>query len=333
MKRKKLALKPERSYIINLRKNKFMKKIKKIIVNFPTNIGDTILALPALDRIKANFPQSKITAIVSPKTKDFLLKNNFIDIVVLFDKRWKVFRKIKFCLNLRKKFEVIVDFKNSMLPVFLGIKRHTPFIRFFPKNLHIKDKYLKIIKKIAPEPAQEKSQFIISEEKKKKWDLSSQKKYVFFGCFSRSHRKDYNKNNLIITINKLQVEYNCVLLGLPQDRQKINQNQLGARVVNLVGKTDIADIYFLLASYAKVVVAVDSSIMHLSSYLNVPVVSLFGPTLPECSGPWSKNSVILQNTDLNCVPCEGQKECKDIKCMDIEPKRIISEVKKILNNG
>jgi ADP-heptose:LPS heptosyltransferase len=309
-----------------------MKNIKKIIINFPTNIGDAILALPALDRIKANFPKSKITAIVSPKTKDFIPNNNFIDQVILFDKRWKVLDKIRFCLIFRKQFDLMVDFKNSMLPIFLGVKKHTALIRFIPKNLHIKNKYLKIIRKNAPKPARQKSQFLISEAKMKKWNLSNQKKYIFFGCFSRSQRKEYPKDNLIIIVNKLQVEYNCVLLGLGEDRQKFNQVQLKPGVINLVGKTDMADVYFLLAHYAKVVIAVDSSIMHLSSYLDIPVVGLFGPTVPERSGPWSKESVILQNKNLDCSPCEGRKECNDIKCMDIEPKKIIQAVKKILEN-
>ncbi|MCF7895204.1 MAG: hypothetical protein K9L69_03600, partial [Candidatus Omnitrophica bacterium] len=94
-----------------------MKNIKKIIINFPTNIGDAILALPALDRIKTNFTEARITAIVSPKTKKFFSKNNFIDQVVLFDKRWRAREKVRFCLNLRKQFDLMIDFKNSMLPI------------------------------------------------------------------------------------------------------------------------------------------------------------------------------------------------------------------------
>ncbi|MCF7872927.1 MAG: hypothetical protein K9L80_01805, partial [Candidatus Omnitrophica bacterium] len=71
-----------------------MKNINKIIINFPTNIGDAILALPALDQIKTNFPRVEITAIVSPKTKEFLSQNNFIDKIVLFDKCWRIRKKV-----------------------------------------------------------------------------------------------------------------------------------------------------------------------------------------------------------------------------------------------
>ncbi|MCF7888436.1 MAG: glycosyltransferase family 9 protein [Candidatus Omnitrophica bacterium] len=309
-----------------------MKNINKIIINFPTNIGDAILALPALDRIKANFPWVEITAIVSPKTKEFLSQNNFIDKIVLFDKCWRIRKKVRFCLNLRKQFDLMVDFKNSMLPIFLRVKKHTSFIRSFPKKTHIKDKYLKLVENIAPKPAHLKSKFIVPESYEKKWGFSDREKYIFFGCFSRSHRKECPIDNLTTLIDKLKSKYRCVLLGLAQDQKKFNQSQLELEVINLVGKTDMIDVYFLLSRFAAAVVAVDSSIMHLSSYLDIPVVGLFGPTAPQRSYPWSKNSVILQNKKLDCIPCEGKKKCDDIKCMDMEPKKIISAIKKILDD-
>ncbi|MFO8052727.1 MAG: glycosyltransferase family 9 protein [Candidatus Omnitrophota bacterium] len=306
-----------------------MKNIKKIIINFPTNIGDAILALPALDKIKANFSQAEITAIVSPKTEKFLSENNFIDKVVLFNKKWRVREKGRFCLNLRKQFDLIADFKNSMLPVLLGISRHTPFIRRRFRSLHVKDRYLQLVENIAPKPAFARSKFIVSEKRRKKWAFSNKEKYIFFGCFSRSHRKEYPINNLINIVDNLKSKYRCVLLGLAQDQKKFDQFQLKQGAINLVGKTDMVDIYFLLSQFAAAVVAVDSSIIHLSSYLNLPVVGLFGPTAPERFGPWSKNSVVLRNNNLDCVSSGEKKDCFRFDCMDINPTRIAREVEQI----
>lgn len=306
-----------------------MKNIKKIIINFPTNIGDAILALPALDKVKANFPQAEITAIVSPKTEKFFSENNSIDKVVLFNKKWRVIEKGRFCLNLRKQFDLIVDFKNSMLPVLLGVSRHTPFIRRASKNLHIKDNYLQLVENIAPKPAFAKSKFIVSNQDKKKWDFSNKEKYIFLGCFSRSYRKEYPIENLINLLDKLKTKYRCVLLGLGQDRKKFDQSQLKQGVINLVGKTNMVDVYFLLSRFAAAVVAVDSSIIHLSSYLNLPIVGLFGPTTPERFGPWSENSVVLRNNNLDCVSCGEKKDCFSFDCMNIDPAKIAREIEHI----
>ena len=49
-----------------------------IIVNFPTNFGDAVLVFPAVDRLKATYPSSMITAIVSPKTKDLIERHNSV---------------------------------------------------------------------------------------------------------------------------------------------------------------------------------------------------------------------------------------------------------------
>jgi len=121
---------------------------ERIIFNFPTNLGDTILSLPVLDKLKASYPQAKITAIVSPKTKEFLLRNNFIDDVVVFDKRWRIREKMRFCWDLKGKYDLIIDLKNSLLPFLLGIRRRTPFWRRSCKDVHIKDEYLSLVKKI-----------------------------------------------------------------------------------------------------------------------------------------------------------------------------------------
>lgn len=309
-----------------------MARVDKIIINFPTNIGDTIVALPALDRIKTNFPKGKITAIVSPKTEDFISKNTFINQIVLFDKNWPIFKKFKFCIKLRKRFDLIIDFKNSMLPILLGIKKHTSFFRGFFKNLHIKIKYLKLIEDIAPQTADRKSRFLVREEKQKKWNFKKEKPFIFFGCFSRSHRKEYNRDALKKLLAILGNDYNCVLLGLKEDQKKINQLILPENIINLIGKTDMTDIYYLLSNYAAAVIAVDSSIMHLASYLNIPVIGLFGPTAVERFYPYSEQSVVLKREDLDCIPCEGKKDCSDINCMDINPNLIIKEIEKILKN-
>ena len=74
--------------------------VKNIIINFPSNIGDTFLGLPTLDKLKSNYPNSKIDAISSPKTNDFIIRHNFINKVILFDKSWPLRQKRKFAFSL-----------------------------------------------------------------------------------------------------------------------------------------------------------------------------------------------------------------------------------------
>ena len=302
---------------------------KNIIINFPTNIGDTILGLPVLDKIKANYPEGKITAIVSGRTKDFLMRNNFIDEVVFFDKQWKFREKAKFAFYLRGKFDIMVDLKNSFLPVILSAKKRSPFLRRYPKNTHIKDKYLSLVKKIAPAGIKSRSDFILSDEEKNKWDKLSISPSLFIACTSLTMVKNYPYEYLKKAVKSLGEKYPIVILGSQKDREFYKDILSLEGVRDLVGETRMVDVFYLLRNYARVLLAVDSSILHMGSYLNIPLVGLFGPTHPDRSRPYSDKHSVLQNEGLPCLPCEKGSCDFNYECMKIDSERIIAAIGKL----
>ncbi|MFH1503826.1 MAG: glycosyltransferase family 9 protein [Candidatus Omnitrophota bacterium] len=307
--------------------------IKTIIINFPTNIGDAIISLPVLDKLRFNYPQAKITAIVSPQTKSFLLENSFIDEVVEFDKSWKFQQKIKFVLDLRGKYDLIIDLKNSFLPVVLGTKQRSTFLRNFPKGTHVKDEYLRLVRKIAPNTTALIGNFNISLEEKEKWDSLNIKQAIFIACFSRSHLKTYTYEYLKKVVETLSKRHKLVILGLKKDSSFYKDILTMANVVDLTGQTSMNEVFYLLKNYASLALCVDSSIMHAASYLNQPIVAIFGPTDPKRYGPWTKNKVILRRKELSCAPC-GRAQCDtNIECMCVSPKRVVEAVEKMLYVG
>ena len=58
----------------------------------------------------------------------------------------------------------------------------------------------------------------------------------------------------------------------------------------------------------------DSGVMHLASYLNVPLVALWGPTSLEKYAPWGKRSVIVRRNE-KCVRCLDPKSDAAHNCM------------------
>ncbi|MBU2265749.1 MAG: glycosyltransferase family 9 protein, partial [Candidatus Omnitrophica bacterium] len=269
-----------------------------ILINFPTNLGDAIIGLPVLDRLKTNYPQARITAIVSSKTKDFLLKNNCLDEVVVFDKTWSFKQKLNFALSLRGKYTVMADLKNTLLPFVLGVKRKTSSLRYWPKTQHIKDEYLELIDKIAPRPAESASQFLLSEEQSEKYRSLNLKPSIFVACASKERLKQYPYEYLRRVIEPLSKKYCLAILGLTEERVFYKDILSLSGVVDLVGKTQMDEVYFLLKNYARLLLCVDSSIMHLGSYLQLPIVALFGPSNPKRYGPWSENFSVLTRKDI-----------------------------------
>ena len=303
---------------------------ERIIFNFPTNLGDTILALPVLDKVKSSYPQAKITAIVSPKTKEFLLRNNFIDDVAVFDKRWRIREKMRFCRDLKGKYDLIIDFKNSLLPFLLGIRRRTPFWRKSCKDMHMKDEYLSLVRKITSQNTViKKSSFLLTPQEEEKWHRENIPPSIFVGCSSRSAVKRYPYlKEVIIDLVK---DYPSVIVGRNEDREFYKDILKIRGVIDLVGKTTMSEVFFLLENYAILFLGVDSALLHLASYIDLPIVAIFGPTSSLRYGPWSTKSIVLRNENLLCSPC-GRSICPyNSDCMKISPHRVIEAVRKLLS--
>tara|TARA_B100000315_G_C14504991_1_gene554160 strand:- start:594 stop:1304 length:711 start_codon:yes stop_codon:yes gene_type:complete len=224
----------------------------------------------------------------------------------------------------------MVDFKHSMLPLLLGIPVHTPSLRRFSNKVHIVDKYLKIIEKIAPKKANLKSDFILEDNSKSKWDDLNLKKAIFIACTSLSKIKQYPPQLIAEVIDLLANKYKIIILGMESERKFYKDILKKEGVVDLVGKTKMEDIFYLLKNFACLLLGVDSSITHMASYLDLSVVALFGPTSYERSYPRSKHSLALKREDLECVPCESGDCDKNIECMDINPQRVAAAIEEII---
>ena len=304
---------------------------KNIIINFPTNFGDTVMALPVLDRLRASYPKGRITAIASYRTKDFLIRNTFIDEIVLFNKLWPARQKLKFSLSLRGKYDIIADLKNSLLPLILNVPSRTPFCRRGLDALHIKDSYLKVCQKLFTETEKSpKSDFQLTTKEKAFWDKFNLKSSLFVACSSLSVPKRYSKAHLKQVLESLLKKHiPIVVLGEKSDKDFYQDILKLKNVTDLVGETTLGEVFYLLKNYARLVLSVETGILHLGSYLNIPIVALFGSGDTRKAHPWSSKSISLRNTNLSCWPCDDGK-CKiAYECMKIEPQKVIETIEKL----
>ncbi|MFI3331289.1 MAG: glycosyltransferase family 9 protein [Rikenellaceae bacterium] len=106
-------------------------------------------------------------------------------------------------------------------------------------------------------------------------------------------------------------------------------------VSSVIGVMSLSEEIDLMANM-NCVVSMDSSSMHMSSLVGVPVVSIWGATHPYAGfyGFNQKEENAVQ-VDLECRPCSvyGNKACmhKDYRClMKILPEKVLEKVKKIV---
>lgn len=86
-----------------------------------------------------------------------------------------------------------------------------------------------------------------------------------------------------------------VVTGGPEDAERAADvvRLAGADAVTLAGRFTLAEALCLFRR-ARLMVSCDSGPMHAAAALGTPVVALFGPTLPERTGPWGAEHVVLQ---------------------------------------
>jgi heptosyltransferase-2 len=89
----------------------------------------------------------------------------------------------------------------------------------------------------------------------------------------------------------------------------------------LTGQTTLPQLLGLV-SLASLFVSNDSGPMHLANALRVPVVAIFGPTDPEVTGPFERPAAVIKK-DVPCWPCSYRACPYDHRCMTrIEPEEV-----------
>jgi lipopolysaccharide heptosyltransferase II len=91
-----------------------------------------------------------------------------------------------------------------------------------------------------------------------------------------------------------------------------------------------------LVDRAALYIGGDSGPMHIAATSHVPMISLYGPTLPARSAPWRSaewRSAAIEVHGLECRPCD-QRVCApgDFRCLlRIEPREVIEMAERLVN--
>lgn len=302
-------------------------KIKKILVITLSNIGDVILTFPAIDIVRENFPEAKLSVVVGPRAEGLFKGNPYFSKIYVFNKRQDLLTTIKWVLALRgEEFDLVVDFRNTAIPVLIAPKWRTPLIAGNLKQTHMKQKHLNRLKRVFGFSVESKHRYSISPDSEDKRNVDSLiktqigqgQKFVVVGPGAANHIKRWRDNGFAAVCDKIILEkkVKVVFVGDKTDEETVQKvlGQMKQNAVNLCGKTSLTELA-LLMRYTDLVVANDSAIMHLASYLDVPVLAIFGPTDPALYGPWGQEGRFVKSNAF-CTACH-QSSCRySHECMD-----------------
>jgi len=79
----------------------------------------------------------------------------------------------------------------------------------------------------------------------------------------------------------------------------------------------------------------DSGPLHIASTSHVPIVGLYGPTLPVRSAPWRASKWISEAAEVDGLPCRpcDQRRCEpgDYRCLTwLTPERVLEAAERAL---
>jgi heptosyltransferase-1 len=116
--------------------------------------------------------------------------------------------------------------------------------------------------------------------------------------------------------------------GNADEKSRAERIADGLPSVSVLPRLNLGGIAKVVAG-ARACVAVDTGLGHLAAALDVPSISLYGPTLPGRVGAYGRSQVHLCASGPNAGKGDRHKPCFD----DLPPERVASELKALLRSS
>lgn len=332
-----------------------MEDFKNILaINFG-GIGDEIFFLPALISLKKEFPYSKITLALEPRSKSVKDLNDIIDDLFLIDVKGKnkYFELLKLVYLARKgnergKFDVVISSGgNKLISILLkltGIKERygyntgklsemllTKSVQL-NKNQYACDMYHDLVTPLTSHKTYLPEVNVMPQEKIPNSIL------IHPGVSLMSVNKGMIKTIPPQTWAKvidllIQKGKKVILTGGPDDKKCIEtiRNTVKHKdYEDCFGKTkNLKDLGRLIAKAEKFICS-DSAPLHIGVALKTKTYVIFGPTDDKKLIPQSENVTAIKAQDKCPIkPClweHRQTTCESLDCLKITAEHIVNTV-------
>lgn len=338
--------------------------MERILIIQTAFIGDAILTLPMLQKLREIHPAATLDVITSPLTESIFSSSPYVNETILLDKKneHKSFLSIvNFTKKIRKKnytrlysphrsirtslIVLLSDIKESYGFDNSGLKHVYKYLIPYNYMVHEVQRNLDLIGfqydeeswKIKPEleinsvVKENVSNFI------KDNNLGTNIIAIAPGSIwnTKQYPPEYYKKVISSLVSK---NYRIILLGGEKDKPICAQLQSGFKdVITAAGKFSLLESIELLKS-VNLLISNDSAPTHMGMCANIPVLTLYCSTSFSFGFfPYNEKSSYLSYDDLFCKPCgiHGYDECPlgTFDCGKLlKPEIVISKIENILND-
>ncbi len=324
---------------------------ERILIIKPSSLGDIIHALPTLAAIRKSFPEAHISWLVKKQWASILHRHPMLNEVI--EVEFSVAALFRLIATLRAgRFDVVVDLQGllrtgvlsflcgaSMRIGFADAREGSPF--FYTRriispmrDMHAVDRYLRLASALGAKEAYPEFVFpdVPDEECRSqalfaKVELNGASNVIGIAPSARWGSKRWSAESFAAVADRLQQDghYKVLFIGAAQEKSEINnvQQVMMTNSLDLVGLTSVDDLPLVMRRLC-LLITNDSGPMHVAAAVGTPVVAIFGPTNPDCTGPYGEGHTVLMSS-VNCRPC-FQRQCHNPNAKECLTNITVDEV-------
>lgn len=311
--------------------------LQRIVVRAPNPLGDAVMALPAMAAVRAAFAGRTLAVAAAPSIAPLFQENTAAapDLVLTVDTATEadVLRGGRFdaAVLLTNSFRTAWASRRAAIPERWGYRAHgrslllTRGVRRPRGRRHQSAYYLHLVRSLGIDAPEALPRVGVTEATRGRAlallegagiDPSPPLVGIAPGA-AYGHAKRWPPARVAALVGRLSAAgATSVLVGAAGDRgagREIESSvPAGARLVNLIGATDLRQLAGLLAA-CDAFVSNDSGAMHLAAAVGVPVTAIFGPTDERVTAPLGDHDVIVHQ--VFCRPCMLRDCPIDHRCM------------------
>jgi len=292
---------------------------KSIAVFRLSALGDVLMFLPTVRALQRNFPETKITWIISKPAFDLVRTIEEIEFIVI-DKPnsptdyWRLKK-----LFQHRTFDVLIAAQASfrahtIIPLIKArqkigydkirgqelhswvVNEQIPF-----RKVHTLEGFMQFAEYLGARDLQVEWSLTLDchakiwvTEKKQEWGVGN--KLVLINPAASKSERSWHAQGYIEVIKHLQAKLpvTVVLCGGPgkHDRWLADAIMQEVAVIDLVGKTTLPQLLALIAA-ADLLLCPDTGPSHMAAAVNTPVIALHAVTRPEISGPYGQLDKVI----------------------------------------
>ena len=331
-----------------------MGRTGKILIIKPSSLGDVVHTFPALELLRRSYPDMELDFVIHPSLADLLDLSPFpVRKKILFNRRelgslsrgagelFKLIREIR-----KEEYELAIDFQGLFRSGFLSWCSRSCIVTGFARpreqsaaffynrkvdvlmEQHAVSRYAALVNKLCetdfpvPDvelplrtqglpPLPEHFAVIVPGAR---WESKVFPPELFGKVFLEA------RNNA--------PGCGAVIVGGPGEKDAAETiRKMIPDAVDLTGRTSLPQLVSVM-SLAHAVLTNDSGPMHIAALARSRVFALFGPTLPELTGPYGAEHRVFKREDLSCCGCM-KRNCPltpGLLCHNIPPLRVGTEL-------